>query len=277
MMIIPGLVDAQDSLSRREIRKEEANFLQEERPWTVEVPLWIPGYAGSFAYGDVNVEGEDGIDPSNPVEPPGGTIGEILSRVFTTEWYLKFFFLTKIAYENNRFIGQGDAMAGSVGERIKFTYNGQEIVQATYGNISIRLYGGYELVDILATGKKFRYELFGYLGMRIHLNSIYAERGNSDVLLDIKPSWVVPVIGLQNQFTWKRWFIVIQGDYGGYFVSSKSSSQLSGYVYYKIGKLSSVKLGWNHLTLNHRGIFLDEDYHVRASFSGPAVGIAFQF
>ena len=115
------------------------------------------------------------------------------------------------------------------------------------------------------------------MGVRIHLNSIYAERGNSNTLIDIQPSWVVPLIGLQNQFTWKRWFIVVQGDYGGYFVSSKYSSQLSGYVYYKIGKLSSVKLGWNHLTINHTGILLDEDYHVKASFSGPAVGIAFQF
>jgi hypothetical protein len=269
-------MDAQDTLSRKEIRKQQANFLLQERPWTIEVPLWIPGYAGSFAYGDVDIEGEDGVDPEHPIEPPDG-IGGIFSRLFSDDWYLKFFFLTKVAYEKNRFITQTDALTGSVGESVKFKYNNTEIVNGHYRTTNIRLFGGYKIVDALTTQENFRYELFGYMGVRFHFNKVNIELYDSTPILDITPSWGEPIFGLQNQFTWKRWFVVLQGDYGGYFVSSKNSFQLSTYVYYKCGKLTSVKLGWNHLHMNQKGSFLRKDYQIIATFSGPSAGVVFQF
>ena len=270
-------MSAQDTLSRKEIKRQQANFLLPGRPWTIEVPLWIPGYAGSFAYGDVSIEGEDGVDPEYPIDPPGGGIGEILSRVFTDDWYLKFFFISRAAYENNRFIVQADGLTGSVGESIKFNYNNREIVEAHYRSTNIRLFGGYKVVDAFSENEKFRYELFGYLGVRMHFNKIYAELDGSTPILDISPSWAEPITGLQNQFTWKRWFVVVQGDYGGYFINSKYSAQLSGFVNYKFGKLTSMKLGWNHIALNHKGTFFKEEYHLKATFSGPSVGVSFNF
>ena len=69
----------------------------------------------------------------------------------------------------------------------------------------------------------------------------------------------------------------LQGDYGGYFVCSKQSAQLSAYGYYKCGKLTSVKLGWNHVHMNHKGTFLKEDYQIKATFSGPSAGVVFHF
>lgn len=273
ILIVPGIISAQDTLTRKEIRKQQANFLLPGRPWTIEVPLWIPGYAGSFAYGDINIEGEDGVDPEQPIEPPGG----ILGRMFTNEWYLKFFFLSRVAYEGNRFIVQTDAMTGSVGESVKFNYNDREIVQAHFRTINLRLFGGYKFIDANSNNENFRYEFFGYLGVRLHFNKVYAELGDSTPILDITPSWGEPIFGLQNQFTWKRWFVVLQGDYGGYLVSSKNSVQISAFVFYKCGKLTSVKLGWNHLALNHKGTFLKEDYQIEATFSGPSAGVVFQF
>jgi hypothetical protein len=274
--MLPGILSAQDTLSRKEIRKEQTNFLLQDRPWTIEIPLWIPGYAGSFAYGDVEIEGEDGVDPEQPIEPPDGLEG-ILSRLFSDDWYLKFFFISRLAYENNRFLAQADGLTGSVGESIKFNYNDQEIVQAHFRSTNFRLFGGYKFIDASSKNKKFTYELFGYLGVRMHFNKIYAELNDKRTLVDINPSWVEPILGLQNQFTWKRWFIVVQGDYGGFFVNSKYSSQFSSFIYYKCGKLISVKLGWNHLGLNHKGTFLEQDYRVRATLSGPSTGVAFQF
>ena len=90
-------VFSQDTLTKKELRKQQRSFLLTNRTWTVELPLWIPGYAGSFAYGDIEVEGEDGVDPSQPIEPPpGGEIGKIFSRLFTENWYFKFFYMTFI-------------------------------------------------------------------------------------------------------------------------------------------------------------------------------------
>ena len=62
----PGIIGAQDTLTKREIRIQEANFLLAVRPWSIEIPLWIPGFAGDFAYGDISIEGEDGVNPEFP-------------------------------------------------------------------------------------------------------------------------------------------------------------------------------------------------------------------
>lgn len=277
-LIFSGLVNAQDTLTKKEVRKQQKSFLIPGRPWTVEVPLWIPGFAGAFAYGDVGFEGEDGADIENPIEPPpSGGIGDILSRLFTSKWYLKFFFLTRVVYEKNRFIGQFDAISGSVGESVEFNYNKKEIVQANFRTTNLRLFAGYKFINAVSGNKKFRYEFFGYLGVRTHFHKIYSDLDGVINKLDINPVWVEPIIGLQNQFTWKRWFFVLQGDYGGYFVDSKSSFMLSTFLYYRTGKITSLKLGWNHLNFNHKGTFLKEDYKVNVTLSGPSIGLAFHF
>ena len=277
-IIGPGFISAQDTITKKEIRKQNASYLLPGRPWTFEIPLWIPGFAGNFAYGDIDIEGEDGVNPENPIEPPaGGEIGEILSRLFTKDWYLKFFYLTKIAFEENQFIVQLDAITGSVGESVKFNYNDNQIVQANFRTTNLRLLGGYRVVNTSSKDKKFQYELFSYLGVRAHFQKIYSDLDGVINKLDINPVWFEPIIGLQNQLTWKRWYVVIQGDYGGFFVESKNSFQFSGYVYFRSGKVTSLKLGWNHLMLNHSGDFLKQDYRISATFSGPSVGIAFHF
>ena len=120
--MIPGILGAQEDFSRKQVRKEAANYFYPEKPWTVEIPLWIPGYAGSFAFGDISLEGEDGVDPINPIEPPDGILGniKIFKRLFKDEWYLRFFFLSKISWEKNNFLTQVDALYGSVGENVKY-------------------------------------------------------------------------------------------------------------------------------------------------------------
>ncbi|MCK5454816.1 MAG: hypothetical protein KAJ16_10660 [Calditrichia bacterium] len=32
----------------------------------MEIPIWIPGFRGVFTYGDVSLEGEDGVNPGDP-------------------------------------------------------------------------------------------------------------------------------------------------------------------------------------------------------------------
>lgn len=275
---IPGTLCAQDTKAGKELKKQQSSYLLEERTWTVEIPLWIPGYAGSFAYGSVSLEGEDGVDPAHPIEPPpGGILGKILSRLFTDEWYLRFFFLYKASWEKNNFLLQSDALIGSVGETIKFNYNNKTVVQANFRTTNLRFLGGYRVVDAWSGNRKFHYELYPYLGARIHGQKIYSDLDGLINKLDINPVWVEPILGLQNQFSWKRWFVVLQGDYGGYFVSSKSSYQFLTYVYYRCGRVCSAKLGWMHLDVKHSGRFLDDKYSINATFSGPTAGIAFHF
>ena len=63
-MVINIHAQVEDTINfRRNEKKAKANFLIQDRPWTIEIPIWVPGFAGDFAYGDVNIEGEDGVDP----------------------------------------------------------------------------------------------------------------------------------------------------------------------------------------------------------------------
>ena len=269
---------SQDTVTKKQLRNEQKSFLLNGRPWTIEAPIWIPGFAGSFAYGDIEIDGEDGVDPSQPIEPPGGGyIGEILSRLFTKDWYLKFFFLTKISYEKNRFLAQFDALSGAVGYSTKFKSNNNEIIQANFRTTNLRFLAGYKIVEVNSKNKKFRYELFGYTGARVYFQEVYSDLDGVLEKLNFRPLWAEPVFGLQNQFAFKRWMIFLQGDYGGLFDSSKYSLQFTGYVYYKTGRVTSLKFGWNHLQLNHAGVFHGQDYNVKATFSGPSIGIVFQF
>lgn len=275
-MVFGSLSFGQDVLSKRELRKQQKSFLLLKRPWTVELPLWIPGFAGSFAYGDIDIEGEDGVDPEHPIEPPpGGDIGKIISRLFSSSDYLKFFFITRIAYERKKIIFQFDAITGAVGSSVKFNYNNREIVQANFRTTNMRLFGGYKILELESNNNKFRYELFGYFGLRAHFHRVYSDLNEGVNKLDIHPHWIEPVIGVHNQFTFKNWLLVFQADYGGLFVNNKYSDQISTYVFYRMGKLTSLKIGWNHLHLNQSGVFFKEEYKIRATFSGPTVGIAF--
>ena len=268
----------QDSITKKELRKQKKNFLLTDKSWTAEVPLWIPGFAGTFAYGDIEVEGEDGVDPEQPIEPPPPwDPGGILSRLFTTNWYFKFFFMTRIAYEKERFLFSMDGLTGSVGSSVKFNYNNKEIVQVNFRSSNVRVFGGYKIVEANSKSKKFRYELFGYAGVRMHLEEIYSDLNGAINKLDIHPFWVEPIIGVQNQFTFKRWFLVLQADYGGIFIDDRFSVQVSSFAYYRTGKTTSLKFGWNHLQLYHKGTFLKEDYTIKTTFSGPTLGVAFHF
>ena len=252
------------------------------RPWTVELPLWIPGFRGDFAYGDVSIEGEDGVSPEYPIEPPiepppGGDFGKIISRLFTKEWYLKFFFLTRITYEKDRFLVQLDGLTGSVGSSVEFNYNNTKIVEASFRTTNLRLFAGYKFIDLYSKNREFKYELFAYLGARAYFQNIYSSLGEELISFEIHPTWVEPIIGIQNQFSFNKWFIVLQSDYGGLFVDSKYSLQFSSFVYYRTGKITSIKLGWNHLFLKQNGEFLKENYSVNVTLSGPSVALVFHF
>ena len=277
VLSLPAICSAQDSLTKKEIRIQESDFLIPGKPWTVEIPLWIPGFAGEFAYGDISIEGEDGIQNPIEPEPPGSGIGDIFSRLFTTNWYLKFFYLTKVSYEQNRVKAQFDMFAGAVGNSVVFNYNNTELVQAKFRTVNFRLYAAYKFAEVLGPNEKFRYEVFAYGGIRTHFQRLQSELNGTGLELDINPVWVEPLIGLENQFTWKRWMLTLQGDYGGLFSQGKQSVQLSAYANFRMGGLTSIKLGWNYLYMDQKNEFLQQDYTVKLNLSGPAVALAFHF
>ena len=80
----------------------------------------------------------------------------------------------------------------------------------------------------------------------MHLEEIYSDLNGAINKLDMHPFWVEPIIGFQNQFTFKRWYMILQADYGGVFIDSKYSYQISTFAYYRTGKITSLKIVFSY-------------------------------
>ena len=117
--------------------------------------------------------------------------------------------------------------------------------------------------------------MFAYGGARFYLQSLYSDLNRTQSSLTVKPVWGEPIIGFQNQFTLKRWQFILSTDYGGLFIEDRQSFQLSGFVYFRTGKIMSVKVGWNHVQIKQTGIILRKDYSAHITLSGPSIGLAF--
>jgi hypothetical protein len=271
----------QDTLTRKQINRAKKSYLLPGRYFSVEIPLWLPGFAGTFSYGNVNLEGEDGQDPGDPGQPPppgggiGGGIGGIFNRLFTKEWNLRFFYIGKLSFEKNRVLTELDAFGGEVGASLNFRYNNNEIVQANFRTINTRLILGFRALAVSSKEDHFRYWLFPYIGVRAHFNWLTSDLNNVINRLDINPIFFVPVVGIQNQFIWKRWRILLQGDVGGISFPDNYTIHISNFYYYRSGRFISLKFGWNHIFMNHNGTFRNEEYKIRVTLSGPAFGLAF--
>lgn len=157
---------AQDSIPKSE-QKPEKSFLINDDHWSVEVPIWIPGFRGEFAYGDVSLEGEDGGTPEHPIAP-GWKPGDHLSRIFGKNGNINFFFMTEISYSNKKIYSHFDMFSASVGSHIKFRYNNKELVSAKFSTYLFRLFVGYQLFEKQSNSDKCNFKLYGYGGLRFH-------------------------------------------------------------------------------------------------------------
>lgn len=282
-LVVSQFAGAQDSIPKKH-NKPEKSFLREDRRWAIEIPIWIPGFAGELAYGDVSLDGEDGgnpepPDPGQPEPPtePGWRPGDNLSRIFGTDGNLNFFFMNEVSYQNKKLYGHFDTFSGSVGGSIYFRYNNQSLVQAKFSTYLFRLFAGYRLVEKLSASKKFRYDLYTCGGARIHKYDLSSELLNGEKSLNVAPAWVEPILVLRNEFRLKHWLFVLQGDVGGFKIDGKFSYMINAYAFYRISNLLSFKVGWSDWNMDYDKEYSGEDLKLKMKFGGPVAAISFHF
>jgi hypothetical protein len=251
------------------------SFIHNQKKWNIEIPVWIPGFRGEFAYGDISLDGGDGDDPGEPEDPDDDNNGDIISRIFSKEWYLKFFFIGAVKFEHKGLFLKLDNYSGNVGQNIKFNYNNKNIVSSQFRSINSRLTLGYRIINYTSANKKFRYTLHGLTGMRWHYLEAKSALTGTDVKLDLNHGWVEPLLGIKNTFTFNRWEFIAQGDIGGFYFNRRASSQLNFSANYRSGKSTSIKFGWNILNLNYNRTVLNEPLKININLQGPAAGIVF--
>lgn len=276
MLLIVSVCSAQNNKDKVS-KKKEKSYLTDNRKWTIELPLWVPGYRGDFVYGEVEIEGEDGTLPSpeHPIAKPG--FGDVFKRLFKTRFDLNYFFVTAISYENKRFYGELDMFTGTLGSSLIFRSNNHKLVSASIHADLLRLHAGYNIFEKPLLAERAKYELCGYGGIRLHHFYVKTKINDVGVSMDIEPVWIEPVLGLRNELYFKNWKFIVQGDMGSFWIDGKYSYFLNLHSYYRMSNLLSVKVGWNSWYIYYKDRFKNENLRLKTHLAGPVAAIVFNF
>lgn len=275
-LILNQTLDAQDSIPEFGSKKKES-FLTETRHWNIGIPIWIPGFRGEFAYGDVELEGEDNTlpTPENPIEKPG--FGDVFKRLFKTGWDLNYFFITSVMYTNKKFYSELDMFSGTVGVNLKFRYNNKKLVSVKTHSDLLRLYAGYKLYEHNLFRNRARYNLFGYGGIRFQKYKLTSDLDGIGKTLKVDPLWIEPALGVRNELVFDDWKFLVQADMGSFGIDDKFSYMLNYNMFYRISNLLSFKLGWNAWYFNYNDRFKDESVKLKVHLAGPVGALVFNF
>lgn len=275
-LILTQTLAAQDSIPEPGLKKKQS-FLTDTRHWAIEIPVWIPGFRGEFAYGDVSLEGEDGneLTPENPIEKPD--FGDGFKRFFKSKGNLNFIFLTSINYSTKKFYSELDLFSGTIGSALLFRYNNKELVGASIHTDLARLSAGYQLYELTIFDEKARYNLFAYSGIRIQNFKVKSELDGIGKTLKVHPLWIEPLLGVRNELTFNYWHFVLQADMGSFGIDDKFSYMFNIHTFYRISNLLSFKLGWNAWYSRYNDRFKGEALNLKVHLAGPAGALVFNF
>jgi len=275
-LILIQTIGAQDSIPESGSKKKQS-FLTETRHWAIDFPVWIPGFRGEFAYGDVKLEGEDGNDltPENPIEKPG--FGDAFKRLFKSGWDLNYFFVTSVTYTNKNFYTEFEMFSGTVGANLKFRYDNKELVSVNVHSDLVKISAGYQLYEHSLFKNRARYNLFGYGGIRFQNYKLTSDLDKIGITIKIDPLWIEPVLGVRNELSFDYWKFVLQADMGSFGIHDKFSYILNLNMFYRISNLLSFKMGWKAWDVIYNDRFKDESLKLKVHLEGPVGALVFNF
>lgn len=260
------MILAQASLNGcAQITKEEKYYSNSNRHWLVEIPIWVPSFRGQLAYGN--------FDSSS-----SGSDEEREFKRITSDVGLEFYFVGRISAQYNKLWFQADAFSGEVGSAFSYTSlignNETEFVNIKIQGTIPRFVVGYSVWE-KSIENSFKIEITPYIGIRSISLHLQSEVFDSTNIIDVRPNWVEPLIGLYFPLIYKRFKIEFQADYGT--TGTKKSWVISNRYRYRISKLVDVQLGWNLIRLYHKGIVGSQELESTIRLFGPTAGIGFRF
>jgi hypothetical protein len=246
--------------------KAEKHYVNNSKHWLAEVPIWIPGFRGQLAYGDIDFSSS-------------GTEKERDFKRINSDLGLEFYFVGRITAQYKKIWLQVDAFSGEVGSAFTYTPSNNNNNETEIVNIKIqgtipKLVIGYSIWEKLIKDE-VRINVTPYLGIRhirFHLQSNVLDSLN---IINKDPSWFEPVIGLYIPIIYKRFKIEIQADFGTN--GTKNSWGISNRYRYQLSKLIDLQLGWNIIHLYHNSIVDDIKLETTIRLFGPTAGVGFRF
>ena len=261
-----------------ESKNSAKGYLNNDYHWTIELPLWVPGYSSEYSYGDDDLDGEDGSDPEIPTQPiEKPDVGNLFSKLFSSNSYLKYFWGLKVVYKRDRLLAQVDVKAGVIGNDLKYNLNDTKIADANLSMSFTRVFLGYAFIDNMSRSKDSRFSLFGCIGVNFNRIELASPIGGGMVDIGIDYEWTSAIVGLQGQFALTNWLFILHTDFGISSSIGTYSLVLEGFCHYRLSKLFSIKLGWiDRLAFQDTEVF-NEKFTGNVHLSGPVIGILFHF
>lgn len=232
--------------------------------WTVSLGAWFYGADGTVAAGGHTVDvNSDWID------------------IFDNLDLIEFAFDGRVRLATNKWRFTVGLDGATLGDSVQFREGG-----AT-ADVTLDLWTAYATVGYVFAGGRTdcspcagTWCLDAYAGVRYYSvgvdiaatpGAIGALPGTTAV--SRTEDWIDPIVGLHLDVTWPKWYVVVEGDIGGFGVGSDFSWNLMGTVGYRFNCTFSVFLGWRVLDTDRE----DGDFVFDVTQSGPLAGFAITF
>jgi len=248
---------AQDSIPKV---NSKLDFLREidQRDWRIKVPIWVPGFRGSFAYGGIT-------------SYPGGGDFTVIDRL-NGELGIEFYLIGNIQYTPKKWLFEVDGFHATLASNLQFENIDKVQFLADIEGTILRGIMGYRVFEKRNEDRYFNLEIYPYAGFRYIDLRVFSQ--NSDVL-DIDPTWAEPIIGLQIPLQYRRWFFSTQVDVGGFSINNHWSWNANIDATYRFSKLFALGAGWTFLNFNYDQDFQFKYLDLEIQLAGPVLGVEF--
>ena len=249
-----------DSISKG--NEDQLAFIFDNPKFELALPLWVPGFTGSFAYAGI------ALYPENAEE---GFDDRLSSDGLGVEFYL----IAKARYQPGRFFVEVDGFKATLASDLRFTIiNTERSIQGTIDGTILRGAAGYRIASFKNLEKKTRLDIEIYGGFRYYDVHVFTEFRS---LLDVNPRWTEPVLGLSVPMAWRRWGLRTRVDHGGFGWENYRSWFASADLSYRFSRLFSLGLGWIYQDFDYAREFEFKDLFLEVSLTGPSLHIDFRF
>ncbi len=243
------------------------DYIFQEPSWRLSLPIWVPGFRGSFAFGNIT------IDPDFEIEPPD-SFNEENDRLRQSQLSVQFYLLLNLSYRYKRFFIEADGMKATLDNDITFTDRDRLNFGGTIDGTILRGMVGYRFYERAIEEKLFKWGLEAYAGIRFFDVHVFADRIE---LLDVRQDWIDPIIGIRAPIVFKRWLFALQGDYGGISGADHRSYFAALNASYRFSKLFGLGIGWAYLNAKYEGQLESKFLHLGMELTGPVMRLNLSF
>lgn len=250
---------AQDSL-RAHPSKLDILHGSDERKWSLRVPLWVPGFTGSFAYGGItHLPTNDNPDIYERLE---GEIG------------VNFYLIGDLRFSPGNWLFEIDGFHTTLASDLKLQNIDKIEFRASIEGTIVRGITGYQVYKKEDKDRYFKLCIYPYAGMRYIDLKIYSQHSD---FLDLRPSWVEPLAGVEVPISYRRWFFSGQFDVGGFSINNHWSYWINANAAYRFSKLFALGAGWAFTDFNYDQDFEFKNLNMGIQLSGPVLSLQFDF